>query len=115
MGRPRELDEDTVVAAASTRALLAHSGLTPASLYSAFGNKRSFLLRAPRIYLYRNLREGVIRLEKSLTWTCAAAAFFPELIDLCLAASDASRLYIPSIRSVSGNCSREFAPCLTLK
>jgi TetR/AcrR family transcriptional repressor of nem operon len=97
MGRPREYDEDKVLAAAgdifwargyeatSTRALAEHTGLTQASLYNAFGDKRGFFLRALKYYLDHTLRERIGRLEASLTPGRAIAVFFRELIDRSLA------------------------------
>lgn len=92
MGRPREFDLDKVLAAAgdifwargyeatSTRALTECTGLTPASLYNAFGDKRGFYLRALRYYLDQTLRERITRLEGSLSPGRAIATFFREII-----------------------------------
>lgn len=97
MGRPREFDLDKVLAAAgdvfwargyeatSTRALTASTGLTPASLYNAFGDKRKFYLRALRYYLDQTLRERITRLESSLPPGRAIAMFFREIIARSLA------------------------------
>jgi TetR/AcrR family transcriptional regulator, transcriptional repressor for nem operon len=92
MGRPREFDVEKVLAAAgdifwargyeatSTRALTECTGLTPASMYSAFGDKRGFYLSALRYYLDQNLQERITRLEKSQSPGRAIAAFFREII-----------------------------------
>lgn len=97
MGRPREFDLDEVLTAAgdvfwargyeatSTRALTECTGLTPASLYNAFGDKRNFYLLALRYYLDQNLRERITRLESTLSPGRAIAAFFREIIDRSLA------------------------------
>jgi TetR/AcrR family transcriptional regulator, transcriptional repressor for nem operon len=97
MGRPREFDLDQVLAAAgdifwargyeatSTRALTERTGLTPASLYNAFGDKRNFYLRALRYYLDQVLRERITRLESSLAPGRAIAEFFREIIARSLA------------------------------
>ena len=97
MGRPREFDIEKVLAAAgdifwergyegtSTRALTECTGLTPASIYHAFGDKRGFYLRALRYYLDQNLRERITRLESSLSPGRAIVAFFREIIARSLA------------------------------
>jgi TetR/AcrR family transcriptional regulator, transcriptional repressor for nem operon len=97
MGRPREFDMDKVLAAAgdifwargyeatSTRALTECTGLTAASLYNAFGDKRGVYLRALRYYLDETLRERITRLEGSLSPGRAIAAFFREIIARSLA------------------------------
>ncbi|MEH2563232.1 TetR/AcrR family transcriptional regulator [Bradyrhizobium sp. AZCC 2289] len=97
MGRPREFDVEKVLAAAgdifwargyeatSTRALTERTGLTPASLYNAFGDKRGFYLRALRYYLDQTLRERITRLESSLSPGRAIATFFREIIARSLA------------------------------
>ncbi|MCF2521828.1 TetR/AcrR family transcriptional regulator [Bradyrhizobium sp. G127] len=97
MGRPREFDEDKVLAAAgdvfwalgfeatSTRALTECTGLTPASIYNAFGDKRGFFLRALRYYLDQTLRERIVRLESTQSPGRAIAGFFREIISRSLA------------------------------
>ncbi|MBO4225695.1 TetR/AcrR family transcriptional regulator [Bradyrhizobium neotropicale] len=96
MGRPREFDEQRVLAAAgdvfwargyeatSTRALTECTGLTPASLYNAFGDKRGFYLRVLDYYL-ETLRERIARLESTRSPGRAIAGFFREVIDRSLA------------------------------
>jgi TetR/AcrR family transcriptional repressor of nem operon len=96
MGRPREFDEERVLAAAgdvfwargyeatSTRALTECTGLTLASLYNAFGDKRGFYLRVLDYYL-ETLRERIARLESTRSPGRAIAGFFREMIDRSLA------------------------------
>lgn len=69
MARPREFDEDIVLDAAmnyfwlhgyettSVRDLADHMGITPASLYNTFGDKRSLYLRCFKHYLAYRSRE----------------------------------------------------------
>lgn len=97
MGRPREFDEEKVLAAAgdvfwalgfeatSTRALTECTGLAPASIYNAFGDKRGFFLRVLRYYLDQTLRERIVRLESMQSPGRAIAAFFREVISRSLA------------------------------
>src|SRR5689334_2515516 len=78
MGRPREFDEQAVLApthdifwargyeATSTRDLTARTGLTPSSIYAAFGDKRGLFRRALDHYLGA-LRERMSRFEATLT------------------------------------------------
>ena len=76
MARPREFDETTVLEAAmncfwaqgfeqtSVRDLAERMGITGASLYNAFGDKRSLYRRAFVHYLAQTVRDRVMRLEK---------------------------------------------------
>jgi TetR/AcrR family transcriptional repressor of nem operon len=76
MARPREFDETTVLEAAmncfwaqgfeqtSVRDLAQRMGITGASLYNAFGDKRSLYRRAFVHYLAQTVRDRVARLEK---------------------------------------------------
>lgn len=96
-GRPREFDEWTVIEAAgevfwtngyegtSTRSLTASTGLTPSSLYAAFGDKRGLYLRALDQYLTETLRERIAHLEASLSPGRAIAAYFADIIARSLA------------------------------
>jgi TetR/AcrR family transcriptional repressor of nem operon len=96
MGRPREFDEDEVLTAAadvfwakgygatSTRDLSECTGLTPASIYNAYNDKRSFFLRALEQYLERNLRERITRLEACPSPGDAIVGFFKEIVDRSL-------------------------------
>ena len=78
MARPREFDEVTVLEAAmncfwaqgfestSVRDLAEEMGITGASLYNAFGDKRSLYRRALAHY------HGVARLTNVFSWACVA-------------------------------------------
>lgn len=93
MPRPREFDESKVLEAAmccfwskgyeatSVRDLADEMGLTGASLYNAFGDKRSLYRRALGHYLQQSVHERVHRLETSLQPLAAIRAFFDEIID----------------------------------
>ena len=75
MPRPREFDEPTVLEAAmrcfwnrgfeqtSMRDLAGEMGITSASLYNAFGDKRSLYRRALDYYLEQSVRDRVARLS----------------------------------------------------
>ena len=92
MARPREFDETTVLEAAmqcfwargfgqtSIRDLADQMGITGASLYNAFGDKRSLYRQAFVHYLAQTVRDRVARLEKLPPLT-AIRAFFEEIID----------------------------------
>jgi TetR/AcrR family transcriptional repressor of nem operon len=92
MGRPREFDETEVLAAAidcfwehgyeatSTRELADRMGLTGASLYNAFGDKRTLYRRALDHYIETRFAERVRRLEGGLPPRQAIGAFFAEII-----------------------------------
>ena len=92
MARPREFDETTVLEAAmncfwaqgfeqtSVRDLAQRMGITSASLYNAFGDKRSLYRRAFVHYLAQTVRDRVARLEK-LAPAMALANFFDEIIE----------------------------------
>jgi TetR/AcrR family transcriptional regulator, transcriptional repressor for nem operon len=93
MARPREFDEEEVLEAAgdvfwargfeatSTRELVAQTGLTPSSLYAAFGDKRTLFRRALEQYLARSLRERMARLEATMPPAQAITGFFREVIE----------------------------------
>src|SRR5690349_3248315 len=95
MGRPRAFDDQAVLAAAgdifwargyeatSTRDLTAQTGLTPSSMYAAFGDKRGLFRRALDHYLGR-LREKMSRLEATLTPAQAITGFFEDVIERSL-------------------------------
>ncbi len=97
MGRPREFDESKVLEAAgaifwargyentSTRDLTECTGLTPASMYNAFGDKRGLYLQSLNYYLDMVLHDRIARLEKSETPGRAIADFFRETVDRSLA------------------------------
>src|ERR1700751_5885423 len=92
MARPREFDETTVLEAAmncfwaqgfeqtSVRDLAERMGITGASLYNAFGDKRSLYRRAFAHYLAKTGRDRVARLEK-LPSALAIRTFFDEIIE----------------------------------
>ncbi|WP_397453013.1 TetR/AcrR family transcriptional regulator [Pseudomonas sp. NA-150] len=96
MARPREFDEATVLDAAiqrfwahgyeatSIRDLVQHTGITGASLYNAFGDKRALYQRALEHYVEQNTRTRILRLETTLPPRQAIATFFGEIIERSL-------------------------------
>ncbi len=96
MARPREFDEAAVLElaircfwsrgyeATSVRDLAETMGITGASLYNAFGDKRALYLRALDHYVEQGFDDRVERLEKSLPPRQAIAAFFEEIIERSL-------------------------------
>ena len=92
MARPREFDETKVLEAAmncfwaqgfeqtSLRDLTERMGIAGASLYNAFGDKRSLYRQAFIHYLAQTVRERVARLEK-LPSALAIRTFFDEIIE----------------------------------
>jgi TetR/AcrR family transcriptional regulator, transcriptional repressor for nem operon len=92
MARPREFDEVTVLDAAmncfwtqgfestSIRDLTEQMGITGASLYNAFGDKRSLYRQALAHYLKTSVRDRVSRLEQLPPFP-AIRAFFDEVIE----------------------------------
>jgi TetR/AcrR family transcriptional repressor of nem operon len=93
MGRPREFDEAAVLAAAadafwssgyegtSTRDLAACTGLTPSSIYGAYGDKRALFLRALDHYLDSTLRDRIARLDAMASPALAIEGFFDEVVE----------------------------------
>jgi TetR/AcrR family transcriptional regulator, transcriptional repressor for nem operon len=93
MARPREFDEGKALDAAmdcfwrdgyegtSVRDLAARMGITGASLYNAFGDKRSLFNEVLQRYAERSTRERIVRLESSLTPKQAVRAFLGEIIE----------------------------------
>jgi TetR/AcrR family transcriptional repressor of nem operon len=93
MGRPREFDETTVLDAAmrrfwtqgyeatSVRDLAADMGITGASLYNAFGDKRTLYRRALDFYFQGSVRDRIKRLEGTLPPLAAIRAFFAEIVE----------------------------------
>lgn len=91
MARPRKFDEDTVLDAAvqcfwsrgyeatSIRDLIASTGLTGASLYNAFGDKRAFYQRALDHYVEGSIG-GRIRRCEILEPRAAIETFFAEIV-----------------------------------
>lgn len=96
MGRPREFDETKVLVAAidcfwergyeatSIRELADKMGLTGASLYNAFGDKRTLYRRALSHYIDTTFADRVQRLEGQLPPLQAINAFFSEIIERSL-------------------------------
>src|SRR5271156_6509928 len=92
MARPREFDETTVLEGAmncfwaqgfeqtSVRNLAERMGITGASLYNAFGDKRSLYRMAFVHYLAQTVRDRVARLQK-LPPAQAIRTFFGEIIE----------------------------------
>ncbi len=92
MARPREFDETAALEAAmncfwargfaqtSVRDLAERMGITSASLYNAYGDKRSLYRQAFVRYLEQTVHDRVARLEK-LPPTLAIRTFFDEIID----------------------------------
>ena len=93
MGRPREFDERAVLDAAmdcfwrdgyeatSVRDLAARMGITGASLYNAFGDKRSLFREVLQRYAERSTRERIARLESTLPPKQAIRAFLSEIVE----------------------------------
>jgi TetR/AcrR family transcriptional repressor of nem operon len=91
--RPKEFDEADVLEkamrcfwergyqATSIRDLADTMGLTTASLYNAFGDKRSLYRRSLQRYLSESVRERIDRLERRYTSYATLEAFFKEIID----------------------------------
>jgi TetR/AcrR family transcriptional repressor of nem operon len=92
MARPREFDEAAVLDAAiqqfwlrgyeatSVRDLADEMGIAGASLYNAFGDKRTLYERSLNRYLDQTFRERIRRLEHSLPPRDAIVAFLQEII-----------------------------------
>jgi TetR/AcrR family transcriptional repressor of nem operon len=93
MARPREFDEKTVLDAAahqfwiygytatSVRDLAQGMGVTGASLFNAFGDKRSLFERALALYVERSFGNRVARFERSLPPLDAIKAFLREVVE----------------------------------
>lgn len=91
MARPREFDEEAVLDAAigcfwsrgydstSVRDLATRMGITSASLYNAFGDKRSLYETALRAYVERRLIDRIRRCE-TLPPRQAIAQFLGEVV-----------------------------------
>ncbi|NWA26406.1 TetR/AcrR family transcriptional regulator [Pseudomonas gingeri] len=96
MARPREFDEAVAVeaaircfwsrgyAATSVRDLALAMGITGASLYNAFGDKRALFGLALDHYIKRGFCERSARLEQQLPPREAILTFFNEIIELSL-------------------------------
>src|SRR5919106_4461692 len=95
MARPREFDEEAVLDAAiqcfwrrgyeatSVRDLVEKTGITSASLYNAFGDKRALYQRALDRYVEGSIADRIRRCE-SLAPYDAIAGFFDEIISRSL-------------------------------
>jgi TetR/AcrR family transcriptional repressor of nem operon len=95
MARPREFDEAAVLDAAvqcfwthgfeatSVRDLIDRTGITGASLYNAFGDKRSLYQKALSQYVEQSVVDRVRRCE-ALAPRQAIAAFFAEIVQRSL-------------------------------
>lgn len=95
MARPREFDEDAVLdkavqcfwnhgyEATSVRDLIDETGLTGASLYNAFGDKRALYQRALDHYVNRSVAER-IRQCGTLPPLEAIGAFFADIVERSL-------------------------------
>jgi TetR/AcrR family transcriptional repressor of nem operon len=92
MARPREFDEGEVLDAAiarfwergyeatSVRDLADEMNIAGASLYNAFGDKRTLYEHALNRYLDQSFRERIRRLEPSLPPREAIVAFLQEIV-----------------------------------
>lgn len=101
MARPREFDESAVLDAAvhrfwlrgyeatSVRELADSMGMTGASLYNAFGDKRSLFKRSLAHYVEHSFGERKSRFEGTLPPKEAIRAFFREIVERSL--SDGER------------------------
>jgi TetR/AcrR family transcriptional repressor of nem operon len=91
MARPREFDEGAVLNAAvlcfwkqgyeatSVRDLVAQTGITAASLYNAFGDKRALYQKALDHYVEASIADRIRRCE-ALPPYQAIAAFFEDIV-----------------------------------
>ena len=96
MARPREFDEPAVLDAAmqrfwqygyeatSVRDLADAMGITGASLYNAYGDKRSLFRRSLDCYLDQSFHERIERFEGNLPPRQAIEAFFDEIVERSL-------------------------------
>lgn len=96
MARPREFEEGAVLDAAierfwsqgyeatSMRDLAAATGITGASLYNAFGDKRALYRCALERYVEGTVADRIRRFEGHLPPRAAIAAFFDEVIERSL-------------------------------
>jgi TetR/AcrR family transcriptional regulator, transcriptional repressor for nem operon len=100
MPRPREFDEAAVLDAAmrcfwtrgyeatSVRELAESMGITGASLYNAFGGKRSLFRRALAHYVNTSFEDRVRRFEGHLPPLLTIRAFFAEIVERSLGDAD---------------------------
>lgn len=97
MARPREFEEQLVLAAAaeafwakgyeatSTRDLVKCTGLSQPSLYNAFGDKRELFRRALGQYLDQRMRARITRLSAGSSPAQAVSRYFDEILALSAA------------------------------
>jgi TetR/AcrR family transcriptional repressor of nem operon len=95
MARPREFDEEAVLdavvqcfwsrgyEATSMRDLIGKTGITSASLYNAFGDKRALFQKALQHYVEASIGDRLGRCEK-MAPRAAIAAFFDEILQRSL-------------------------------
>jgi TetR/AcrR family transcriptional regulator, transcriptional repressor for nem operon len=96
MARPREFNEAAALDAAmdcfwkdgyeatSVRDLAARMGITGASLYNAFGDKRALFREVLQRYAERSTRQRIARLESTLPPKQAVVAFLGEIVERSL-------------------------------
>ncbi|NGO56144.1 TetR/AcrR family transcriptional regulator [Allomesorhizobium camelthorni] len=96
MGRPRAFDQPAVLAAAtdqfwrrgyeatSVRDLASAMSITGASLYNAFGDKRSLFRRCLAIYLDTHARRRIAELDASADPIDGLRTFFDDLVEASL-------------------------------
>jgi TetR/AcrR family transcriptional regulator, transcriptional repressor for nem operon len=96
MARPRQFNEEAALDAAvqcfwdqgyeatSVRDLAARMGITGASLYNAFGDKRALYRRSLAFYVEHSFEERAARLASGLAPRDAIIAFFREIIERSL-------------------------------
>ena len=96
MSRPRAFDEGVALesamrrfwadgfAATSVRDLGEAMGLGQASVYNAFGDKRTLFTQCLDRYLDANMRARIVRLEKSLPPRQAIETFLTEIVERSL-------------------------------
>ena len=97
MGRPKAFDETKAIDAAvdcfwargyeatSVRDLAECMGISGASLYNAYGDKRALFLSALARYAARSMRERIARLESGGQPKEAIRSFFAEIVERSLA------------------------------
>lgn len=97
MARLREFDEDKAIDAAvdcfwargyeatSVRELADCMGISGASLYNAYGDKRALFVAALERYSDRSMRARIVRVERDHAPREAIAAFLAEIIERSLA------------------------------
>jgi TetR/AcrR family transcriptional regulator, transcriptional repressor for nem operon len=100
MPRPREFDEAAVLDAAvlcfwnhgyeatSVRELADSMGITGASLYNAFGDKRALFGKALAHYVSRSVDDRIRRCEGGLSPLQSIKAFFDEIVHRSLTDED---------------------------